>query len=479
MKKEVLRVEHLTIRLNKGQLFGPLNLSAYQGELLAICGFHHTGKSLLADILAGELCCLEGHVYIYNKLVNTAKGKPIQGIHRIRKTSILIDSLSIADNLFALKKQKPTDIIYNARNAQIRTEKLLKKLDFDLPPNFPVYNLTDSQKHILQIAKFVDMGVKIFVLDDITDNYNSDDFNRLNILFKKYSNTTFIYITNREDQIVKLADRIVILRNLKIAGLIYHDDYSSEKLLAMLHGNVNIKNKVHRNSSIRDEIVIRLYLSDFIEKGNIFSIKSGEIMGILDLHGSYWQNIRFIFTQRERTTCLEIGGKFYSSYIQAVEHGLVFISNQPEENIFPSFTFFENLTFHILKKTSKFSVINKRVIGYVFKKYASQIITNCSERIDTSYYLKLFLYKWIASNPKLIVLENLTLGLNGPLTDQIFTIIDEAARAGIGFLLISTNPAECYDFCDKVLVLKDSMTRYWVYKTKKGYMQKKKIDNPS
>lgn len=455
MKKELLSARHLSLDINKEYAYKDLNFSVFENELLGVCELPHLKKVSWAKQLKNPNTTISGEVYLAGEKLGIKSGMKSSDIYYISEESTLIDSLSITDNLFAVRKIPRGKLMYHEKAAEERVKSYLEMLQLSIDLNTPVSSLTKSMGHLLQIVKAILMNAKIIVLDNITDDYNIREFDHLIDVIDQYKKDgrTFIFFSNRENKLTEHADRIYVFCRHKLAGQIFHEEYSGRLLFDMLHGE-KIMPLLSRKSTIKERTVFSSDFSGMINKTFDFSIREGEIIGILDLYGSYTNTIVNYFMSGFP---YEIGNKKCRNYQAAVKNGLAVVSlSESAGQIFPDFSLIENLTFQILPKISRGMVINKRIQKYCGEQYLKEIqVRDRGDGHESVSGIRLLLYKWLLAAPELFVLDNLTIGMDNSGQRKFRQIVDQAASQGTACMILTSVWEECLNICDKIWVIED------------------------
>lgn len=455
MKKELLSARHLSLDINKEYAYKDLNFSVFENELLGVCELPHLKKVSRIKQLTNPSTTIRGEIYLEGKKLGTKSRMKSSDIYYISEESTLIDSLSITDNLFAVRKIPRGRMMYNEKTAEEMVKHYLKTLQLPIDLNTPVSSLTKSMGHLLQIVKAILLNARIIVLDNITDDYNIKEYEHLIDVIDQYKKDgrTFIFFSTRENRLTEHADRIYVLCRHKLAGQIFHEEYSSKLLFDMLHGE-KIMPLRSRRSTIKERTVFSSDFSGMINKTFDFSIREGEIIGILDLYGSYTNTIVNYFMSGFP---YRIGNKKCKNYQRAVKNGLAVISlSESGGQIFPDFSVTENLTFQILPKISRGLIINKRIQKYCGEQYLKEIqVPDKRTGREAVSGIRLLMYKWLLASPALFVLDNLTIGMDNSGQRKFRQIVDQAASQGTACMILTSVWEECLNICDKIWVIED------------------------
>lgn len=462
MKHEVLRIENLSYQKNHKSYLKQVNFQLYQGEFLGICGLHNSGKTTLANIITGSLLATDGRVYLQEQPVslynfsNSGRSAQRLGLFKINMTSTFVPALSIAENLFALRPK--INFIYRAKSCSMKTIALLEQIKVKVSPNSLVSDLSAAQTHLLEIAKCISMGAKIIILDDIARNYTLAECMDLVWLINDTTQITFVYISNKDDPVLKETERILVLRGGRVAGTIFHDDYNPDCLMAMSAG-YGSSIQASRESSAREEVVLDVSIPSNRNRPIQFKVHAGEVFGIFDLEGgSRWEIINSFLFGSDST--LKVDGHKANNYREAVKYGMALLrENYSKNDLIPCFNFYDNLLFQVLPKLCYWGFIRRKLYIFIGNQLLSHFSVDDMQLRNHWVATKTLLYKWIITHPKIMILNDLTSGYSPAIKQEFDSIIDQTARDGSGILVVSTDFAECQRLCDRILIVTTTSSR--------------------
>ena len=377
----------------------------------------------------------------------------------------MIPSLNIIDNLVVIGKQ-PGFKILKKKKLLKKTLEILTLFELNINCKKPVSLLTPVENNILQIAKAYSMGAKIIILDDIAQNFEPNDYYKLLNTIRKLKDISFIYLSNRDDPVLAESDRIAVLRRGSLAGFLYKEEYNPEILTQMSTG-YHVPKITEENLpevSVKNAIVMTV---NPLQIGNSLfdiSLNGGDIMGILVYNEETRKTILKHFTE-DPLESLVINGKDAATYSQAIEAGLGLFSDELMKNSsYPVFDRFQNITFQAIKKISRLLVINKRIQNYIYDNCRKVLEEFENEKDPRWTEFIMLAYKWLAVNPKFLLVDNITSGFSPENKVKILKIISLFAQNGVGVLFLSSDIFECYALSNSIF-LPVTQSRYTrVYK---------------
>lgn len=454
MKSEFLRVENLGL-VNEGEhALRHVNLSFFEGEVLGVTGFFGSGKSTLAKCLAGLRPELTGRVYVRDRAVDLRSLQHAQakGLFYIPKAPMLIPALSVCDNIFAVRTHKPLHVVYRERPAQLQSELLLKDIGLDIPGNRKAAELSEADAHLVQIVKVVAMNARVVILDRISGDYNSAESARLERTLRRFPKIAFVYISDISDPVLEMADRVVVMRDGRIAGTLYPGGIDRQRMIVLSRGKP-IDEAMKRPSTAENREALFIGATENKSVPVPMTLHSGEILGMLDLAGDTRGVLVSELLEGTNLT-LRVGGVACPDYRHAVRAGLSLVArNVDDSNLFHCFSLKENLTFQVLPKISRLGVIEKRVETFVFDEVMETYGLDSGRRTGKWHALHIVLCRWLANKPKAMVLDNVMAEMDPIVKGRISLLLDGLAAGGAGVLFLSTDWSDCYKLCDRVLIL--------------------------
>ena len=270
-----------------------VDLALKKGEILSILGENGSGKTTLMNMLSGIYYPDEGQILINGKEVsiNCPKDAFELGIGMIHQHFKLIDIMTAAQNII-LGLDGAMKLDMKKVNQEI--DALVSKYGFDLTPAEKIYNMSVSQKQIVEIVKVLYRGADILIFDEPTAVLTPQETERLFAVLKKMKllGKSIIIITHKLNEVLEISDRVAVLRRGKCAGVVETKDATVESLTELMVGEkVNLN--IHRSDPKKPEkriemrgVTVRNSEGLSILKDISFVAKSGEILGIAGISGN-------------------------------------------------------------------------------------------------------------------------------------------------------------------------------------------------
>ena len=448
-----------------------VNLKVKHGEIHALLGENGAGKSTLIKILSGVHQKDTGKVVLDGNEIapkNTHDGQ-VLGINVVYQELSLVQDLSVAENIY-LHKLGATKFWMNWKELTNNAQELIDSLGFEIDASARVRDLSIVQKQVVEIAKAISEDTKVLVLDEPTTVFDPTDIKKLfNNLFKlKEKGISLIYISHHLDEIFKIADTITVLRDGVDTGTLVAADTDKDSVIHLMIGRELKDLYPKKDSKIGEEPVFEvknLTAKDTMVNNVSFSVKPGEILGIAGLGGSgRTETAKLIFgADKKKSGTLLLEGKEIktNSPVDAAAHQIGFVSeDRKEEGVFLPLSIRRNISVTSFKSiSSKLGFINidseyKKVLGLIDKL---NIKTPNSEvnvkNLSGGNQQKVALAKWLSIDSKVIFIDEPTRGVDVGAKIEIYKLINEVAKKGVGVVVISSDMPEIMGISDRILVM--------------------------
>ncbi len=444
-----------------------VSLDVYKGEVLALLGENGAGKSTLIKIVTGAITPSEGTIEFKGKAYKglTPSSSQSIGIAAIYQEFTLASTLTVAENIFLGQRVNNGQII-DKKKLNNEALKVIKRLKVEIKPSALVSSLSVAQKQIVEIAKALSKNPEFIIMDEptapLTDNEVETLFGIVNEL--KAQGITIIYISHRLDEIYKVADRAVILRDGKyITSQLVKDVTKDQLIFYMVGRELNktfpnrIKNYGENALSVRD-------LSGAKNDKISFDLKKGEILGLGGLVGAgRTELVRLIFGADDKKTGeIYVNGKKVEIKRpwDAVKNGIGLVSEDRKElGVLLRMSIAHNITLPILKKISDGLIINKDKEKHEVDKQINElkIKTPTSNQkvvnLSGGNQQKVVLGKWLASDVQILILDEPTRGIDVGNKQEIYHLIGKLAESGKAIIVVSSEMEELLGITDRLLIL--------------------------
>lgn len=443
-----------------------VQLHVRAGEVHALLGENGAGKSTLMKCIIGlhkpdaGNTTFEGKPYAVRGPVEALKA----GISMIHQELNPEPDLTIAESIF-LKRESTRGFLLNKKAQNERAAEILKKFDFPYDPKTLMKELTLAQIQMIEIIKAVSCNSRLIIMDEPTSSLDSEETEHLfrTIRELKEKGVAIIYISHRMEEIYSICDRVSVFRDGTYINTCGVNDVTRNDLISMMVGR-KVENVFPKTDCEIGDVVFKV--EGLTGKGfqNIsFEVRKGEILGISGLVGSgRSETMRAIFGMDPIAA-----GKMYLDGKeirirhprQAVKNGICMV-NEDRKNfglcLFRSIR--ENISLPTLPVHQKGLLIKKKkeknecsdVAQKLWLKAAS--IEHDAFSLSGGNQQKVVLAKWLMANPKVLILDEPTRGVDVGAKSEIHTLMCEFAARGMAVIMISSELPEVMGMSDRILI---------------------------
>ena len=479
----ILEMRGITKTFPGVKALADVNLVVKTGEIHAICGENGAGKSTLMKVFSGVYpygsyegdIVYEGETRRFDRIADSEH----LGIIIIHQELTLVPLLSIAENIFLGNEPAKMGVIDWA-TAFNRTREVLKKVGLKEKPNTPITNLGVGKQQLVEIAKALSKDVKLLILDEPTASLNEADSDALLKLLTEFraQGITSILISHKINELAKVADSITVLRDgTTVETIDCHKEKISEgRIIKSMVGREMSDRYPHRQPTIGDKLLeIRNWNVEHphhagreVVKGVSLHVNAGEIVGIAGLMGAgrtelamsvfgraYGRNVRGEAMMEGRPVDLSTIQKAVASGIAYVTEDRKSLGLVLQEDIK------SNVTLANLPAVAWRGVIDEAREQQVANRYRTSLNIRSSGIFQRALNLsggnqqKVVLSKWLFAQPRVLILDEPTRGIDVGAKYEIYTIINELADAGKAVILISSEMAELLGICDRIYVMNE------------------------
>ena len=446
-----------------------VNFDLEKGECHALIGENGAGKSTLIKILSGVYQPDEGEILIEGQKVNIRDTSVAfkLGITSIYQELNLHLLLSVAENIFLGRQPIGTWGLLDYRQMYNATEKVLASLGIDLDPKAKLSTLSIAQQQIVAIARAISFDTKIIIMDEPTSSLTDREITLLFATIEKLKKRgiSIIYISHRLEEVHKIADRATVLRDGKLVGTVKVSETDTAKLISMMIGRT-ISEYFHKEEVSIGRPVLEV--KNLVKKGileNIsFILRSGDILGISGLVGAGRTELARAIFGADMIDSGEIfvDGKLVSlrSTSDAVKVGIGMApEDRKTQGLILGMSIRKNLTIANLFRMNRLGFIQMREE----LRLATNLVNKFSIRTPSInrevMYLsggnqqRVVIAKWLATKPKVLILDEPTRGIDVNAKAEIYGLMCDLVRNGVGILMISSELPEILAMSDRVLVM--------------------------
>lgn len=465
MASKLLRMTNISKSFGTNKVLDGIEVEVDRGEVVALLGENGAGKSTLIKILGGIYHADAGSIYIdgEEKKVQSASDAGKEGIRIIHQEIVLVPDRTIAANVFLGRELKNHGLIdYNLMCAE--TQKILDDLGIPLNAKQYVRELPLGMQQLVEIVKAVSTDAKIVVMDEPTSSLSHGETETLFDIIErlKKKKVGIIYISHRLDELFRITDRILVIRDGISVGNVKTKTAVREKLVNMMVGR-ELTSYYTRNQRIFGDVALEVKNLSNKNQGidNVeFYVRYGEVVGFAGLVGAKrTETMKTIFGIYPKDS-----GEIFCDHKlvsikkpkDAIKNGIIYASEDRKKEGLVLINDIEfNMGLANLGKYIKFLHVDKKSWSDMIQEYVEKFsikITSKKQRVEDlsgGNQQKIVLSKWLACKPRVIILDEPTRGIDVGSKSEIYEIIDELARNGCAVVIVSSELPEIINMCNR------------------------------
>ncbi|MGN8023256.1 sugar ABC transporter ATP-binding protein [Phyllobacterium sp. 22229] len=441
-----------------------------RGTVHALMGENGAGKSTLMKILAGIYVPDQGEVFL--------KGLPIRlkspldalenGIAMIHQELNLMPFMTVAENIWIRREPKNMFGFVDHGKMFAMTAELFKRLNIALDPEAQVRDLSVANRQMVEIAKAVSYESDVLIMDEPTSALTEREVAHLFEIIRslRSQGIGIVYITHKMNELFEIADEFSVFRDGRYIGTHASTDVTRDDIIKMMVGR-EITQMFPKETVPIGEVV--LSVKDLALKnvfsGVSFDVRAGEILGIAGLVGSGRSNVaETIFGVTPATTgSIAVNGKpvAIASPNQAIQHGMAFITeDRKETGCLLILDVLENMQIAVLQdRFVTFGFVSEKGIAAACKVMSDKLrvkTPNLQERVENlsgGNQQKVLIGRWLLTNPKILILDEPTRGIDVGAKAEIHRLVSELAKQGVAVIMISSEMPEVLGMSDRIMVM--------------------------
>jgi ribose transport system ATP-binding protein len=455
-----------------------VSLSVRSGAVHAVVGENGAGKSTLMKILSGVDRADAGQILLDGKVVEFASPRAAEsaGVVIIHQEINLVPALSVAENIFLGREPSRFGFV-DWRKLERDAEALLDRLGHRLDPRCAVRSLKVSDQQVVEIAKALSFDARVLIMDEPTTALAAGDVERLFGIIRTLTGagTGVVYISHKMDELFRIADEFSVLRDGKLIGHRAASETNPGELVKMMVGREVTYQREERNGQNSVELlrVEGLSSRDIDASGrrrlsNIsFSLRAGEVLGVAGLMGAgRTELLESLFGVHATTgeSQLVLNGKplFINDPRQAIKACLAFVSeDRKTQGLALNLDVRCNITLARLDRFSRIGFLQRESEEQAVRESIVQLGIKTPDTRAATINLsggnqqKVVLAKWLLTDPKILLLDEPTKGIDIKGKTEIYRLIEELAASGLGVIFVSSELPELLALTDRIIVLRE------------------------
>ncbi|MGC1276508.1 MAG: sugar ABC transporter ATP-binding protein [Planctomycetaceae bacterium] len=478
MTAPLISIRHVTKRFGGVVALDGVSFDVAPGAFHAIVGENGAGKSTLMKILAGVLTDFDGEILLRGQPVRFAGTRDAEaaGVSIIHQELNLVDELSAAANVFLGREQRGRFGLLDDRAMRRQAGELFAELECAIRPETPVRELRVGDQQLVEIAKALSIKSDVLIMDEPTSALTESEVERLFRVIGRLreKGVTILYISHKMDEVFRLSDAVTVLRDGKHVATLPRDEANPKQICHLMVGR-EIETTHVGNDRAAGDVVLRVdglglpyppgHARQWRLKEIDFELRRGEVLGIAGLMGAGRTELLeclFGVTEQKPAGRVVLDGKEvrFRHPREAVKAGMALVTEDRKRlGLFPQLAVRDNITVCTLGDAARAGIVSARVE----RKQAGEAVSMLGIRTDGTEagilslsggnQQKCVIARWLRTRPKVLLLDDPTRGIDVGAKAEIYRVIDDLCRQGIGIIVTSSELPELLTLCDRILVL--------------------------
>jgi ABC-type sugar transport system ATPase subunit len=454
-----------------------VGMTLRRGRLTALLGENGAGKSTLMNIVAGVFPPDAGELRVAGKPVHFTSPRQARdhGVAMIYQELNLVPGLTVAENIFLGREPiRPSGLIdYAALNRNAAA--WLEQLELDIAATTPVGRLRVGQQQVVEIAKALAGDVRILVMDEPTSALTERETEMLfqRIVDLKRQGVAIAYITHKLEELPGIGDDVAVMRDGRMIGSAPLGATSLDDIVRMMVGRDQKGRSPSTVSAKGDEVLRVEHLTlkhperpgDFLVHDVNFSVRRGEVLGVFGLMGAgRTELLECLFGLHGRACSGDvfIGGcpAILQTPAEAIAHGLALApEDRKRDGLVLSMSVTENASLASMDRAVRFGLLHGRaerehVQGYLARfRVKTPSLRQEIRHLSGGNQQKVILAKWLATGPKILLLDEPTRGIDIHAKEDVYALVSELTGDGLAVVAVSSELPEILTVSDRILVL--------------------------
>jgi monosaccharide-transporting ATPase len=477
MSTPILRMEGITKSFAGVVALAGVDLALERGEVHALVGENGAGKSTLIKIMTGAYTRDAGTILLEGKPVEFRTPEDAQdaGVVAVYQEVNLLAFRTVAENIYLGREPRRFGLI-DWKRMYREAATLLARLGLEIDPRSTLGSLNIALRQMIAIARGVSFGAKVVVLDEPTSSLTEREVSILYDVIRrlKAEGTAVVYISHRFDELYTVCDRVTVLRDGKFVATRPLAGLEKLDLVCLMLGKQ--RDELRQGTTAFEHHDVKRDATPLLRAENLtrgrklnhvtVDTARGEIVGVAGLLGSgRTETARAIFGADkidEGQVYLEGKPLKLRSPRDAIKAGLAFLSeDRKAEGIIPELSVRENLTLAALPALTKLGIVSHAREQEIVERFMKRLGIKASSadqkirELSGGNQQKVLLARWLCQNPKFLILDEPTRGIDIGAKGEIQELINELANSGLGVFMISSELEELVEGSSRVIVMRD------------------------
>lgn len=466
----VLRAENISKSFGPNEVLSGISLDLRPGEVHAVIGENGAGKSTLMRILSGHIAPTKGALYLNGEQKTFAGPVDAEshGIVLVHQEILLAEDLTVAQNLFLGREIKRFGFV-DDRTMRERTRGILAELGTGIDPDIEVRRLSIADRQLVQIARALLVPHKLVAFDEPTAVLTPIEAESLFTIIRKLREhgVAVLYISHRLNEVKAIADRVTVLRDGRHIATRDIESLEPLEMARLMVGRDMSKLYPDKPATASDQVTLSvrdMVVPGYVENAS-FALKRGEILGFGGLIGAGRTELfEGLVGLRPSHGTIVLDGKNvrFSDAREAMAAGIVYLSEDRKgKGLLLQQNLRVNLSLAALEKFSRGSFIDvgaeERALDGAIKDFDIRTRSRdlLAGQLSGGNQQKLLLAKMMLLDPRIIIIDEPTRGVDIGTKEQIYRFIAGLAENGLSVVVISSEMQELIGLCHRVVVMRN------------------------
>ena len=466
----VFEMRDITKAFGRNIVLDGVSIAIRPGEIRALMGENGAGKSTLMKILGGIYSADSGTIYMDGKeaSIRCVDDARKYGVSFIHQEITNVPEMTIAENIFLLREPKNRLGMVDYKKMKREAQKALEALNLNLDAGALIRGLSVAQQQMIEIARAVNEGARILILDEPTASLTTSETEHLfaQIARLKKSGVAMIYISHRMEETFKVCDTVTVLRDGQFIGTRNTNETTEKELISMMVGR-EFNNMYGNERVIGGDVILEVKNLTTDKVTDIsFTLKKGEILGFSGLVGAGRTELALgifgIDPVKSGEVWLE-GRKLDIRKPQdAIREGIALVPEERKvQGLFLSHSIATNLTFQVLSEFINHLRVNKKRESEIVDEFKDKLSIKMASTEQNAGELsggnqqKVVISKWLAAKPKVLILDEPTRGIDVGAKAEIYKLMHNLAEEGVSIIMISSELPEIINNSSRIAVMRE------------------------
>lgn len=470
-----LQMEGISKAFPGVQALDDVDFEIAAGEVLALVGENGAGKSTLVKILAGAYRKDEGRIYLHGREVSIDSPHHAQqlGIAIIYQEFNLASNQTAAANIFMAREPRLHGVgrlLVDRRRMEQDAQAHLDKVGARVSATTPVRALSVAEQQMVEVAKALAVDARIIVMDEPTSALGEDEVEMLFAIIRtlREQGIAVVFITHRLEEVFRIADRVVVLRDGKRAGGMPIGEATPDGVIQLMVGR-DVQDLFHKEEAEIGETLLEV--RGLTRRGVVedvsFTLRRGEILGFAGLVGAgRTETARLLFGADQK----DAGGIYIEgrqvkvdSPVDAMAAGMGFLpEDRGKQGLVLPLAVLENIVLPTLGRHTRMGWLLDRLgLRRTAQEYVNRLNIRTPSLEQKTVFLsggnqqKVVVAKWLASGPRVLIMDEPTRGIDVGAKAEVHALMSQLAQEGVGIIMISSELPEILGMSDRILVMSE------------------------